>query len=232
MTFLLADVIRWKWFLQWFVQRFSAVLRQSHTVAVNTSIWTTSFKKEINTCILVLKSGSWQPATTWASTLAYVVHGIGNGWHEHRSWERYLIKEMWHHAAVRKMFLKALAAQGFSNRCFTAIWVCLCVYVCEEGGDPIKIYQSNVKQEIPNHSQQPVLDGFKPLLMFLFNCKVGRTAPFKGSKNRCSFDHDLSQKEESWCPLPIVAKKWVKSLFGKRKIDLFIFLFALITFRQ
>lgn len=71
---------------------------------------------------------------------------------------------------------------------------CECVWVGREGGREwadIKIFQSNVMQEIPNHGQQTVLNGFKFLVRFLFNCEAGRVGnvTFKGSRDQTRFFH-------------------------------------------
>lgn len=81
------------------------------------------------------------------------------------------------------------------------------------GGGGIKIFQSNVMQEIPNHGQQTVLNGFKLLVRFLFNCKAGRVGnvTFKGSRDQTRFFY----KQEAFrhvCFL-LCAVKWAQKHF-------------------
>lgn len=232
MTFLLADVIRWKWFLQWFLQRFSAVLRPSHTVAVNTSIWTTFLKKNkyVHSC-----SEKWLLAACHDLSKR---PGLCGSWHQQwLTWaqalrERDLIKEMWHHAAVRKMFLKVLAAQSFSNRCFTAIWVCLCVYVCEEGEILSKYIKVMLSRKFPIIANNLSWMDLNLCWCSCLIAKLGELLPLKEAKITVPLTTILHKRRNPDVHFLLLPKKWVKSLFGKRKIDLFIYLFALITFRK
>lgn len=150
--------------------------------------------------------------------------GLCGSWH--RQWltwaqalrERDLIKEMWHHAAVRKMFLKALAAQGFSNRCFTAIWVCSCVYVCEEGEILSKYIKVMLSRKFPIIANNL---SWMDLNLYWCSCliaKLGELLPLKEAKITVPLTTILHKRRNPDVHFLLLPKSRWKAFLKKEKL--------------